>query len=344
MRRRRDSEAFKGSIPALALNNAPVHMFATCLIAIYCCTYIVETINHSTMNIFSLFLQLATLLHLTSTQQTCTSCGANTIAATYPSSTTGVINATLSAIIVPLSYARSLIPPQFPILNNAYTRFGIPPDQYPILIDAQIDHDIEQYGLNLVPDFSSFHVSFPFVDLLGDGYSNFKYDSYIYLSLLSPIAIAGTAAYNITVLPATFAPGNAAYTEESWGELSFEVFAGLAQVLGDPPAASVLFHETNSISPLPLSFFKNTTNQPQFGGNGLLCDNMIRFWNTTLSKGENVPIGLLGTVNLSPPVVPSQVVYSGVHGVAATTAFIENNYMNCSTLKGYGGTGSGDSG
>ena len=292
-----------------------------------------------------LLLQLTVLLSpLSYAQQTCTSCGANPIAATYPSLTTGVINATHTILIVPLSFARQLIPPQFPILTNAYTRFGISPSQYPIAIDAQIDHDIRQNGLNLVPDFSSLHVSFPFVDLLGDGYSNFRYESYIYLSLLSPIAIIGTEAYNITAVPATFVPGDAAYTQEPWGGLSFDAYAGLDQMLGNPPSASVLLQETNSISPLPLSFFKNITNQPMFGGNGLLCDNMIRFWNTTLSEGANAPIGLEGKIKLSPPVVPSKSIFPGVQSLAATTAFIENNYVNCATLKGYAGTGSGDSG
>ena len=51
---------------------------------------------------------------------------------------------------------------------------------------------------------------FPFVDLLGDGYSTFSYTP---ANLISddPIAIAGAAAYGEKSIPATFDPPHDAY-------------------------------------------------------------------------------------------------------------------------------------
>ena len=53
---------------------------------------------------------------------------------------------------------------------------------------------------------------------------------------------------------------------------------------------------------------------------------------------------MLGVVRLSPPLVGEETVWSGVKGVRATEAFLENNDVPCAMLRGYGGTGEGDSG
>ena len=87
------------------------------------------------------------------------------------------------------------------------------------------------------------------------------------------------------------------------------------------------------------------TNQPIFGNDTTVCDNMIRFWNTSVSQGEYEPQDLYGEVELGPPLVGGRDrVWRGVKAVGVTTAFLENNYVPCVGLRGYKGTGSGDSG
>ena len=143
----------------------------------------------------------------------CTVCAPNPIASTYPNNITGTFNATTSTIIVPLSYAQSLLPPRLAslILPHAYTRFSIPPTHYPLVVENAVEHDIRVQGANVVPDFSSLRLTFPFIDHLNDGYSCFRYISYIYLSELAPIAIQGYGAYNVSIERAVFDPPDAPF-------------------------------------------------------------------------------------------------------------------------------------
>ena len=146
-------------------------------------------------------------------QGNCTTCLPNPIATVYPYNVTGTINATTSILLVSIPYARSLLPARFAnsILTHAYTRFSILKDRYPIVVEATIHHDIRFDGTNAIADFSSFRITFPFIDLLGDGYSNFRYTGFIYLPADNAIAIGGAKAYGETVLPAFFDPPDAPY-------------------------------------------------------------------------------------------------------------------------------------
>ncbi|KAI4120945.1 MAG: hypothetical protein LQ338_006654 [Usnochroma carphineum] len=283
-------------------------------------------------------------------QGNCSTCLPNPVAATYPFNVTGTINATTSILLVSLPYARSLLPSRFAnsILTHAYTRFNIHPSTYPIIVEATIDHDIRFNNTNVVPDFSSIRVTFPFIDLLGDGYSNFRYTGYIYLSPDNPIAINGSERYGDIVLPAFFDPPDAPYKRTRDGKaISFAVYTDNSTSSGrgyQLPVASTLFWNSPTISPVPLAFYKNVTNQPMFGNNTNVCDNMISFWNTTTSTGAYAPQGIVGQVSVSPPLMPGRRVFRGVHGIRAERAFLENNYLPCERLKGYAGTGHGDSG
>lgn len=71
---------------------------------------------------------------------------------------------------------------------------------------------------------------------------------------------------------------------------------------------------------------------------------MISFWNTSITTGVYGPQAIVGDVLLSPPLVPARRVFRKVPGVKADRAFLEVNYLDCEGLKGYAGTGSGDSG
>ena len=289
---------------------------------------------------------LATSLTLPQPQHPCTSCAPNPIATTYPNNATGTINGTIGIVPVPIAYARSLLPSHLSsrILAHAYTRFSIPPTHYPLIIAGVIDHDIRFQNINAVSDFSSFRISFPFIDLLGDGSSCFAYNSYIYLPPTVPVAITGALAYGEGVLNATFDPPDAPYKSvpgaTQSGEIIYKVYDAVTQKF----AAALDYKPCGGKDGYPLALYKNITNQPTFGNNTAVCDNQINFWNTSVTTGKNIPVDILGNVNVGPPLVPKQQTFTDVKGVKATRAFLENNYIPCQQLKGYKGTGSGDSG
>ncbi|KAI4268858.1 MAG: hypothetical protein LQ337_007600, partial [Flavoplaca oasis] len=253
-----------------------------------------------------------------SPQANCTSCLPNPIATTYPNNITGTINATTSVILVPLSYARSLLPSRFAnsILTNAYTRFNISPTLYPLVVESVIDHDIRFNNSPVLSDFSSFRTTFPFINLLGDGYSTFRYTGFIYLPPSNPIAINGSQGYGYTVLPGYFDPPDAPYKYTRNGRArSFTVFEQTSNstpstshygLASSRLAGSTLFRTTSSQPPIPLSFYRNITNQIAFGNNSKVCDRMISFWNTSITTGAYEPQAVVGDVLLSPPLVPER--------------------------------------
>ncbi|KFY08965.1 hypothetical protein V492_05776 [Pseudogymnoascus sp. VKM F-4246] len=87
---------------------------------------------------------------------------------------------------------------------------------YPLVVRSLLDHDVGINGTQLIPDFQSVYVSFPFVDLLGDGYSNFVYKKYIILTGTNTAAIEGSEAYGHIAIPATFKPENNSYALHSF--------------------------------------------------------------------------------------------------------------------------------
>ena len=87
--------------------------------------------------------------------------------------------------------------------------------------------------------------------------------------------------------------------------------------------------------------YVNVTNQPVFG-NGVTCDQQIALYNTTISTGKNAPVAVQGNISVIAPYLPSHSNFTGVYGIKVDIAFIENNLVSCSSLKGYSGTGSGD--
>jgi hypothetical protein len=81
----------------------------------------------------------------------------NTLAELFPNNATGVLNATLAIIPVPLETARRLIPPQYGILEGAYRALvpHFPEGMYPVMVQAAHDHDVQfrAYGIT-IDDFS----------------------------------------------------------------------------------------------------------------------------------------------------------------------------------------------
>ncbi|KAL2020560.1 hypothetical protein VTK56DRAFT_8148 [Thermocarpiscus australiensis] len=268
----------------------------------------------------------------------------NPLAELFPNSATGVLNATLAILPIPLETARRLIPPQYGILERAYRALlpTFPEDTYPVMVQAAHDHDIQfrAYGIT-IDDFSRVGFEFPFLDLVGDGYSSFRWAPAQLISATNEIAVEGSQAYGTIVSPAEYEPpcdayrylGNGATYFKGASLTSFEFVALELRRLPHP-----------SLSPYSLELFKNITNQPTFA-NASSCDNMIRLFNTTMSVGDHAPVAVRGRVRArSFPFQDTEKEWTDVYGVQVATPFIENNYLDCRTMKGYSGTGGpGDS-
>jgi hypothetical protein len=79
----------------------------------------------------------------------------NPIASLYPNNATGTLNGTVVLIPISLELARSIIPPQYRILEHAYRALlpSFPEGMYPAVLQALHDHEVQAFGYK-IPDFS----------------------------------------------------------------------------------------------------------------------------------------------------------------------------------------------
>jgi hypothetical protein len=79
----------------------------------------------------------------------------NPIASLYPNNATGTLNGTVAIIPISLQLARSIIPPQYRILEHAYRALlpSFPKGMYPAILQALHDHEVQAFGYK-IPDFS----------------------------------------------------------------------------------------------------------------------------------------------------------------------------------------------
>jgi hypothetical protein len=118
-----------------------------------------------------------------------------------------------------------------------------------------------------------------------------------------------------------------------------------AIVLLSPPDSilsllSVPGHMTCMFSELVLSHgandrsYVNVTNQPIFANASLNCDRQITLYNSSVSTGKNAAVGVKGDIFVAAPYLPVDSFFPDVHGLKVDIAFIENNMLKCSSLKG----------
>lgn len=182
---------------------------------------------------------------------------------------------------------------------------------------------------------------FPFLDLLGDGYSSFRWAPQQLITADHMIALQGSRDYGTVVSPAEWDPPCDAYRALPNGN---NFFRGKSRNSGEFVEVEMARLSDVALNPYPLDFFKNITNQPTFA-NASTCDNMIRWFNTSMSVGEFAPRPVLGRIRANAfPYEGVEKEWTDVFGVQVATPFIENNYLDCQTMKGYVGTGGlGDS-
>ncbi|KAI6382175.1 hypothetical protein MCOR25_000766 [Pyricularia grisea] len=272
---------------------------------------------------------------------------ANPIGDIYPMNATGVLNATLTILPITMEAARRIIPTKYAILERPLRAAlpNFPEGMYPVLLQAAHDHDVGLYGLGFkLPDFSRVGYEFPFIDLLGDGYSSFRWAPAQFLSADNGMAVNGSRDYGTIVHPATFDPACDAFRPSDDGKFLFS-----AKSVEPESSLNLEFTLTSGTGavdslPYPVSFFRNITNQPSFA-DGNKCDQMIRLFNTTLSQSPSgAPAAVKGRVSTTNVGLGEELKEGDVEGIHVTTAFVENNYLDCQSLKGYMGTGgSGDS-
>lgn len=85
----------------------------------------------------------------------------------------------------------------------------------------------------------------------------------------------------------------------------------------------------------------NVTNQPTFGSNLPVCDHYITLYNSSVTQGQFAPVPVKGTIKVVPPYYPVEATLTA-QGYRMDNGFIETNYVPCESLKGYSGTGAGD--
>ncbi|KAJ4298870.1 hypothetical protein N0V90_004113 [Kalmusia sp. IMI 367209] len=259
----------------------------------------------------------------------------NPIASIYPNNATGTLNGTVAVIPISLKLARQLIPPQYGILEHAYRALlpTFPQGMYPAIVQAVHDHEVQAFGYK-IDDFSRTGIEFPFVDLLNDNNTSFKWAPSLLMTAGHEIALKGAADYGTNTLPASFEPGCDAYRAVPKAKKPGTTYFS-ARSLNSAESLTALFSSTED-ELFPLDFFKNFTNQPTFA-DGKTCDNMIRLFNTSLTTAPNGIERVKGTVRATIHPFNGEHEWSNVYGLRMDTAFIENNYLNCEDFRGYSG-------
>ncbi|KAF2825466.1 hypothetical protein CC86DRAFT_43499 [Ophiobolus disseminans] len=259
----------------------------------------------------------------------------NPIAALFPNNATGTLNGTVVIIPISLELARSIIPSQYRILEHAYRDLvpSFPEGMYPAVLQALHDHEVQAFGYK-IPDFSRAGIEFPFLDLLGDNTTSFKWAPSLLMSAGHEIALKGAMDYGTNVFASVFDPPCDAYQSTPSKDASTAYYSAKSSEVG-AASVSTLFSSTQD-SPFPLSFFKNFTNQPTFA-DGKTCDNMIRLYNTSVTTSPNQIETVRGSVKVNIPPFSDEQEWKGVYGLRMDTAFIENNYLPCEDFRGYSG-------
>ncbi|KAH7025419.1 hypothetical protein B0J12DRAFT_365209 [Macrophomina phaseolina] len=263
----------------------------------------------------------------------------NPIASTYPDHITGTINGTIAVLPLDLRLAQEVIGPEYRILTAAYFDLlpDFPRDQYPAIIQIVQDHDVQAGGVG-IPDFMRISIEYPFVDLLDNSYSSFRLSRDAAMSPYS-LGLVGAANYGQNVYPAEFDPPCDPYDDSPYIT---------ARSFFDPaPNSSDYTFFTNSfgplpvheISPYPLSFFINVTNQPMFADPARGCNKQIRLFNTSVSQPPYEPLDVTGTTWASKtfftwpdPAMIDGRAWGPIWGVRLDTAFIEYNNVPCTNL------------
>jgi hypothetical protein len=227
----------------------------------------------------------------------------------------------------------------------------LPEGMYPALLQTVFDHDV-RFGDYVLNDFSvspircavnslaltlcqRAAIEFPFVDLLSDNATSFRWSPTMFLTSNAPMAIHGAEEYGTNVYPAVFEPPCNAYEPMPDGD---GTYFNAKSVSGDAFMDTIFQMAKFGLDRFPIDFFVNATNQPSFA-DGTICDEYIRYFNTSLSKDEYAPVPVTGTVKTRINLFEEEMVWENAVGMRIDTAFLENHLVSCESLRGYTGVG-----
>ncbi|KAF2433907.1 hypothetical protein EJ08DRAFT_657613 [Tothia fuscella] len=258
----------------------------------------------------------------------------NPIASQYPTDVTGTLNGTLALLPIPMALARSIIPLKYQILTSAYRSLlpDFPKDMYPALLQVVHDHDV-RYGEYRLDDFSRASVEFPFVDLLNDGSTSFRWAPAMFMTSTNEIGIVGARDYGTEVYPAVFEPSCDAYASAPAPAPKGITYYKTQAEENFVDAVFATVKESGSMA-LQMSFFRTAVNLPSFA-NGSMCNHQTRIFNTSLSTGRNEAKEVSGTVKVQLPMFGKEMGWVDATGVQVDTAFIEKHLVDCEDFRGF---------
>jgi hypothetical protein len=149
------------------------------------------------------------------------------------------------------------------------------------------------------------------------------------------MAIHGAEEYGTKVYPAAFDPPCNPYESLADNE---GTYFNAKSVSGEEMMETVFQIANRGIESFPVDFFVNATNQPSFA-DGTICDEYVRFFNTSLSRGEHAPVPVIGKIKTKTNLFQGEHIWESAVGMRIDTAFLENHLVSCESLRGYTGVG-----
>ncbi|TLD34424.1 hypothetical protein E2P81_ATG04589 [Venturia nashicola] len=237
-----------------------------------------------------------------------------------------------------MALARSMIPAKYTILTTAYRTLlpHLPDDMYPAVIQAAFDHDLG-LGDYKIADFSRASIEFPFLDLLSDNKTPFRWVPDQFLTSTNDLGINASREYGTEVYPATFEPACDAYAPVPSTKDDSTYFSASA-ANASLKAVFTPVHVQKEAQH-PALFLKKVFNQPVFG-NGKSCNAQVRMFNTSLSTGAYAPTAISANIRVIMPTIFTQapggeMSWSKAVGMQVDTPFIEQNQVPCERFRGY---------
>ncbi|KAE9976186.1 hypothetical protein EG328_002738 [Venturia inaequalis] len=262
----------------------------------------------------------------------------NPIASQYPQNVTGTLNGTLVILPIPMALARSMIPAKYNILTSAYRTLlpTLPEGMYPAFLQAVYDHDVG-LGDYKIADFSRGSIEFPFIDLLSDNKTPFRWVPDMFLTSTNGLGINASREYGGEVYPATFEPACDAYAPIPSCKDGSTYFNAIAANTSLKATFSPV--SARKGAQLPALFFKKVVNQPVFG-DGKFCNAQRRMFNTSLSAGAYAPKAVSASVHVRLPTIFTQtpggaVFWDDAMAMQVDTPFIEQHLVSCEGFRGY---------
>lgn len=165
-------------------------------------------------------------------------------------------------------------------------------------------------------------LEFPFLDILGNGYSNFRWAATMMITSTAQAAITGSEGLGLTIYPSTFEPACDPYAPQPDGSLLLRSTSASGGGGGGGKFMTVQTAPSPALVPYPLTFIRNVTNQPAFA-NTSVCDNYLRLYNTTNGAAPHAPLPVVGNVVADIDPLEGNQTWNGVYGWNYATAFIE---------------------